>query len=75
MRPVRRIVTNKLKAAYFRLAYLQQTLSVLERNDQLLNDVEQKENQERTAVLSTALSIIWPRWGSSRNSGDLSCHL
>lgn len=38
---VRRMVTDKLKAAYFRLAYLQQTLSVLERNDQLLIDVEQ----------------------------------
>jgi cobalt-zinc-cadmium efflux system outer membrane protein len=38
---VRRMVTDKLKAAYFRLAYLQQTLSVLERNDQLLKDVEQ----------------------------------
>jgi cobalt-zinc-cadmium efflux system outer membrane protein len=38
---VRRTVTDKLKAAYFRLAYLQQTLSVLERNDKLLKDVEQ----------------------------------
>ncbi len=38
---VRRMVTDKLKAAYFRLAYLQQTLSVLERNGQLLKDVEQ----------------------------------
>lgn len=38
---VRRAVTNKLKSAYFRLAYLQQTLSVLERNDQVLKDVEQ----------------------------------
>jgi outer membrane protein TolC len=38
---VRRTVTDKLKAAYFRLAYLQQTLSVLERNYQLLKDVEQ----------------------------------
>jgi outer membrane protein, heavy metal efflux system len=38
---VRRRVTNKLKAVYFRLAYLQQTLSVLERNGQLLKDVEQ----------------------------------
>jgi outer membrane protein TolC len=38
---VRRTVTDKLKAVYFRLAYLQQTLSVLERNDQLLKDVEQ----------------------------------
>src|SRR6266851_9549860 len=38
---VRRTVTDKLKAAYLRLAYLQQTLSVLERNDQLLKDVEQ----------------------------------
>ena len=37
----RRTVTDKLKTAYFRLAYLQQTLSVLERNDQLLKDVEQ----------------------------------
>ena len=38
---IRRTVTDKLKAVYFRLAYLQQTLSVLERNDQLLKDVEQ----------------------------------
>lgn len=38
---VRRAVFDKLKAAYFRLAYLQQTLSILERNDQLLKDVEQ----------------------------------
>lgn len=38
---VRRSVADKLKAAYFRLAYLQQTLTVLERNDQLLKDVEQ----------------------------------
>jgi outer membrane protein, heavy metal efflux system len=38
---VRRTVTDKLKAVYFRLAYLQQTLSVLERNDHLLKDVEQ----------------------------------
>jgi cobalt-zinc-cadmium efflux system outer membrane protein len=38
---VRRTVTDKLKAAYFQLAYLQQTLSVLERNDHVLKDVEQ----------------------------------
>jgi outer membrane protein, heavy metal efflux system len=38
---VRRIVTDKLKAAYFQLAYLQQTLSVLERNAHVLKDVEQ----------------------------------
>jgi outer membrane protein TolC len=38
---VRRTVTDKLKAAYFQLAYLQQTLSVLERNAHVLNDVEQ----------------------------------
>jgi len=38
---VGRTLTDKLKAVYFRLAYLQQTLSVLERNDQLLKDVEQ----------------------------------
>jgi outer membrane protein, heavy metal efflux system len=37
---VRRTVTDKLKAAYFQLAYLQQTLSVLERNAQVLKDVE-----------------------------------
>jgi outer membrane protein, heavy metal efflux system len=37
---VRRTVTDKLKTAYFQLAYLQQTLSVLERNAQVLKDVE-----------------------------------
>lgn len=38
---VRRTVTAKLKATYFRLAYLQQTLSILERNDKVLQDVQQ----------------------------------
>jgi outer membrane protein TolC len=37
---VRRGVTDKLKAAYFQLAYLQQMLGVLERNDQALGDME-----------------------------------
>jgi outer membrane protein TolC len=38
---VRRGIIAKLKATYFRLAYLQQTLSVLERDDKLLADVQQ----------------------------------
>jgi outer membrane protein TolC len=37
----RRAVIAKLKATYFRLSYLQQTLSILEKNDQLLRDVQQ----------------------------------
>ncbi|MGH9569066.1 MAG: TolC family protein [Candidatus Angelobacter sp.] len=38
---VRRSIVTKLKTTYFQLAYLQQTLAVLQRNDQLLRDVEQ----------------------------------
>lgn len=38
---VRRDVIDKIKSAYFQLAYLQQTLSILERNNDLLNDVQQ----------------------------------
>jgi len=38
---VRRAVIAKLKATYFRLAYLQQTLSLLERNDRVLQDMQQ----------------------------------
>lgn len=38
---VRRRVIEQLKLAYFRLAYVQQTLGILERSDQLLNQVEQ----------------------------------
>jgi outer membrane protein TolC len=38
---VRSTVTAKLKATYFRLAYLQQTLSILERNGKVLQDVQQ----------------------------------
>lgn len=38
---VRRTVAAKLKTTYFRLAYLQQTLSILERNDKVLQDVQQ----------------------------------
>lgn len=37
---VRRTIVAKLKATYFSLAYLQQTLAVLEKDDQLLNDVQ-----------------------------------
>jgi outer membrane protein, heavy metal efflux system len=36
-----RSITDKVKVVYFRLAYLQQTLAVIERNDLLLKDVEQ----------------------------------
>jgi outer membrane protein TolC len=38
---VRRSITDKVKGAYFRLSYLQQTLAVIERNDRLLKDMEQ----------------------------------
>ncbi len=37
---VRRSVIEQLKTAYFRLAYLQQTLAILERNDKLLEQIE-----------------------------------
>jgi cobalt-zinc-cadmium efflux system outer membrane protein len=38
---VRRQAIETLKLAYFQLAYLQQTLPVLERNDQLLSQIQQ----------------------------------
>jgi cobalt-zinc-cadmium efflux system outer membrane protein len=38
---VERGVLEQLKTAYFRLAYLQQTLAILERDDQLLGQVQQ----------------------------------
>jgi outer membrane protein TolC len=38
---VRRTVVGNLKIVYFRLAYIQQTLSVLQRSDELLNQVQQ----------------------------------
>ena len=37
----RRMVVGNLKIAYFKLAYIQQTVGVLEKSDQLLNQVEQ----------------------------------
>jgi outer membrane protein TolC len=37
---VRRAVVEQLKTAYFRLAYIQQTLEILERNDKLLEQIE-----------------------------------
>lgn len=39
---VRRRVVETLKLAYYRLAYIQQTLEVLRDNDQLLKEVEQQ---------------------------------
>ncbi|MEJ2007588.1 MAG: TolC family protein [Acidobacteriota bacterium] len=38
---VRRSVVEKVKAAYFRLGYVQQTLSILDRDEKLLKQVEQ----------------------------------
>jgi outer membrane protein, heavy metal efflux system len=38
---VRRTVVGNLKIVYFQLAYIQQTLGVLQRSDELLNQVEQ----------------------------------
>jgi outer membrane protein TolC len=38
---VRRTVVGSLKMVYFRLAYIQQTLGVLQKSDELLNQVQQ----------------------------------
>ncbi len=38
---VHRAIVAKLKATYFQLSYLQQTLSILEKNDNVLQDVQQ----------------------------------
>src|SRR5882724_2750016 len=38
---VRRMVVGNLKMAYFKLAYIQQTLGVLQKSDELLNQVQQ----------------------------------
>ena len=38
---VRRAVVGNLKTVYFRLAYIQQTLGVLQKSDQLLNQVQE----------------------------------
>jgi len=54
----RRIVIDKLKAAYFQLAYLQQTLSVLERNDGLLKDVEQIVEARYRAGLGNQQEVL-----------------
>lgn len=46
---VQRQVIDKLKASYFQLAYLQQMLGILERNDQVLSDIEKiAESRYRT---------------------------
>jgi cobalt-zinc-cadmium efflux system outer membrane protein len=45
----RRGVVDQLKAAYFHLAYLQETLGILERNDEALRDV-QKITESRYSV-------------------------
>jgi len=55
---VRRGVIDKLKAAYFQLAYLQQTLSVLERNDGLLKDVEQIVEARYRAGLGNQQEVL-----------------
>jgi outer membrane protein, heavy metal efflux system len=54
----RRGVIDKLKAAYFQLAYLQQTLSVLERNDGLLKDVEQIVEARYRAGLGNQQEVL-----------------
>jgi len=46
---IRRTVVGNLKMVYFRLGYIQQTLGVLQRSDELLNQVEQA-SQERYRV-------------------------
>jgi len=38
---VQRAIEEQVKVTYFRLAYLQQTLDILQRNDKVLGDVEQ----------------------------------
>ncbi len=46
---IRRTVVGNLKMVYFRLGYIQQTLGVLQRSDELLNQVQQA-SEERYRV-------------------------
>ncbi|HLJ90675.1 MAG TPA: TolC family protein [Candidatus Angelobacter sp.] len=78
---VRKTVVEKLKAGYFQLAYLQQTLPVLERNDRVLKDVEQivesqyrvgKGNQQEVLKAQLQL-IILQSTSSEKSANNTSC--
>ena len=57
---VRRQVMENLKQVYFRLAYIQQTLGTLERNDQLLNQVREVAHLVKDVPAATAAAIPPP---------------
>ena len=54
---MRRTVVGNLKMVYFRLAYIQQTLGVLQRSDQLLNQV-QEASEARYRVGQGRKSVV-----------------
>jgi len=55
---VRRQAIETLKLTYFQLAYLQQTLPVLERNDQLLGQIEQAAEGRYRAGQGTQQDVL-----------------
>ena len=53
---IRRTVVGNLKMVYFRLAFIQQTLGVLQRSDELLNQVQEaSQARYRVCLLYTSL--------------------
>jgi cobalt-zinc-cadmium efflux system outer membrane protein len=55
---VRRTVVGSLKVVYFRLGYIQQTLGVLQRSDQLLNQVQEASEARYRVGLGNQQDVL-----------------
>lgn len=71
---IRRDVIDKLKAVYFQLAYLQQTLSILERNGELLNEIEQATESRYRVGQGTQQEVLKAQLQHTRILQEVTMH-
>jgi outer membrane protein, heavy metal efflux system len=70
----RRTVIAQLKGAYFHLAYLQQTLTILERDDKLLEQMEQIAEARYRTGQGSEQDVLKAQLGRTRLVRELAMH-
>jgi outer membrane protein, heavy metal efflux system len=71
---VRQEAVERLKVAYFRLAYLQQTLALLERNDRALAQIEQIAESRYRVGQGTQQDVLKAQLQHTKILSDITMH-
>src|SRR2546427_8998908 len=71
---VRRIVLAELKAAYFQLAYLSKTLTILEQDGELLKQVEQAADARYRSGMGTQQDVLQAQLQETKLLREIAMH-